>query len=162
MDARAGKSNNPLMHALASAQKELKRAPNNIRKAMAAGKEYQSDMMHAVRDMFPKSPVKKPEEVAGAGVPQPADTSHWTPANLSAPYVWWQSAQGGYYDGTGHHKGLVWGNRLKEYGGRFSEGTPVPIETVTVNSMGHVWYQAKLSATGFRNKKDFPREGVGL
>ncbi|HEY9712253.1 MAG TPA: hypothetical protein V6C72_02210 [Chroococcales cyanobacterium] len=65
----------------------------------------------------------------------------------NAPYVWAQSGQGGYYDETGHCKDRVWGDHLREYGGKFSNGQPVPKGDVKVNAMGHIWWQPNLGAT---------------
>ncbi len=63
----------------------------------------------------------------------------------NAPYIWCQSTQGGYYDCTNAYKGVVPGFRLKELGGRFADGTPVPRGNVKMNEAGHVWWQGELS-----------------
>lgn len=63
----------------------------------------------------------------------------------NAPYVWCQSTLGGYYDSTNTYKGVVPGYRLKELGGRFADGTPVPRGNVKMNEAGHVWWQGDLS-----------------
>ncbi len=63
----------------------------------------------------------------------------------SAPYIWCQSVNGGYYDCTNTYKGVVPGYRLKELGGKFVDGTPVPRGNVKMNEAGHVWWQNDLS-----------------
>ena len=63
----------------------------------------------------------------------------------NAPYIWCQSTQGGYYDCTNTYKGVVPGFRLKELGGKFADGTPVPQGNVKMNEAGHVWWQGELS-----------------
>jgi hypothetical protein len=69
----------------------------------------------------------------------------------NAPFIWAQSTQGGYYDATNTFKGVVPGYRLKELGGKFVDGTPVPRGNVKMNQAGHVWWQNDLS----RNFKTF-------
>lgn len=63
----------------------------------------------------------------------------------NAPFIWAQSTQGGYYDCSGNYKGVVPGYRLKELGGKFADGTPVPRGNVKMNEAGHVWWQNDLS-----------------
>ncbi|MBA3992035.1 MAG: hypothetical protein C0469_00815 [Cyanobacteria bacterium DS2.3.42] len=63
----------------------------------------------------------------------------------NAPYIWGQSINGGYYDVTNTYKGVVPGYRLKELGGKFADGTPVPGGNVKMNEAGHVWWQNNLS-----------------
>lgn len=63
----------------------------------------------------------------------------------NAPFIWAQSTQGGYYDATNTFKGVVPGYRLKELGGKFVDGTPVPRGNVKMNQAGHVWWQNDLS-----------------
>lgn len=63
----------------------------------------------------------------------------------NAPYIWCQSAGGGYYDCTNTYKGTVPGYRLRELGGKFVDGTPVPKGAVKMNEAGHVWWQNGLS-----------------
>lgn len=63
----------------------------------------------------------------------------------SAPFLWAQSTGGGYYDATNTFKGVVPGYRLKELGGKFVDGTPVPLGNVKMNQAGHVWWQNDLS-----------------
>lgn len=63
----------------------------------------------------------------------------------NAPYVWAQSATGGYYDCTNTYKGTVPGYRLRELGGKFADGTPVPQGAVKMNEAGHIWWQRDLS-----------------
>ncbi len=63
----------------------------------------------------------------------------------NAPYIWCQSVNGGYYDCTNTYKGVVPGYRLKEVGGKFVDGTPVPRGNVKMNEAGHVWWQGDLS-----------------
>lgn len=63
----------------------------------------------------------------------------------SVPYIWGQSVNGGYYDVTNTYKGVVPGYRLKELGGKFADGTPVPSGNVKMNEAGHVWWQNNLS-----------------
>jgi len=62
-----------------------------------------------------------------------------------APYVWGQSVNGGYYDCTNTYKGTVPGYRLRELGGKFADGTPVPQGDVKMNEAGHIWWQNDLS-----------------
>ena len=61
------------------------------------------------------------------------------------PFIWAQSTQGGYYDCSGTYKGVVPGYRLRELGGKFADGTPVPRANVKMNEAGHVWWQNELS-----------------
>lgn len=61
------------------------------------------------------------------------------------PYIWCQSVNGGYYDCTNTYKGVVPGYRLREVGGKFADGTPVPRGEVKMNEAGHVWWQNNLS-----------------
>lgn len=68
----------------------------------------------------------------------------------NAPYLWCQSAYGGYYDCTGNYQGNVAGYRLRELGGKFVDGTPVPTGPVKMNEAGHVWYQDDLNHNSFR------------
>ncbi len=63
----------------------------------------------------------------------------------NAPFLWAQSTNGGYYDATNTYKGVVPGYRLKELGGKFVDGTPVPRGNVKMNEAGHVWWQNELS-----------------
>lgn len=63
----------------------------------------------------------------------------------NAPYIWCQSVNGGYYDCTNTYKGVVPGYRLRELGGKFVDGTPVPRGNVKMNEAGHVWWQNDLS-----------------
>lgn len=63
----------------------------------------------------------------------------------NVPYIWGQSINGGYYDVTNTYKGVVPGYRLKELGGKFADGTPVPGGNVKMNEAGHVWWQNNLS-----------------
>ncbi|HEY9787493.1 MAG TPA: hypothetical protein V6D17_19045, partial [Candidatus Obscuribacterales bacterium] len=62
-----------------------------------------------------------------------------------APYIWCQSVLGGYYDQSGVCKEVIPGYRLKDYGGRFVDGTPVPKHNVKMNEAGHVWWEGDLS-----------------
>lgn len=68
----------------------------------------------------------------------------------NAPYIWCQSGFGGYTDASGNYQGNVSGWRLRELGGKFLDGTPVPKGPVKVNEMGHVWYQNDLNHNSFR------------
>ncbi len=54
-------------------------------------------------------------------------------------YIWEQSANGGYYDATGQFRGLVMGDQLYRYGGKFPDGTAVPTTPVVCNFQGHVY-----------------------
>ncbi len=63
----------------------------------------------------------------------------------NVPFIWGQSINGGYYDVTNTYKGVVPGYRLKELGGKFADGTPVPGGNVKMNEAGHVWWQNNLS-----------------
>jgi hypothetical protein len=63
----------------------------------------------------------------------------------NAPYIWGQSTNGGYYDITNTFKSVVPGYRLRELGGKFADGTPVPRGNVKMNEAGHVWWQNNLS-----------------
>jgi len=69
-------------------------------------------------------------------------------ANLSAPYVWMQSRDGGYYDASGHIKSLVPGDQLPLYGGKFGDGSPVPCR-VLVNGAHHVYFEPGLTSPYF-------------
>lgn len=74
-----------------------------------------------------------------------------------APYIWTQSKDGGYYDASGFYKGpTVPGNQLRNYGGRFSDGTPVPMTDVGTNSSGHVWWQNGLKQPYFFTQRQSP------
>lgn len=68
----------------------------------------------------------------------------------NAPYIWCQSVNGGYYDATNTYKGVVPGYRLRELGGKFVDGTPVPRGNVKMNEAGHVWWQKELSPSFVR------------
>jgi len=73
-----------------------------------------------------------------------------------APYIWTQSRDGGYYDASGFIKGTVPGDQLRLYGGRFSDGTPVPMTNVGTNGSGHVWWQSGLTHPYFFNRNQSP------
>ena len=98
-----------------------------------------------VASMFAATAQSAPPPAPPADGPQPA--------NPSAPYVWTQSKDGGYYDASGHYKGTVWGDRLRYYGGHFANGDPVMNADVKINSMGQIWYQPGLSKGYFWNKQ---------
>lgn len=67
-----------------------------------------------------------------------------------APYIWYQSAQGGYYDGSGTTKELVWADKLYKYGGRFEDGTRVPEQPIRdMNAMGHAFRASALNTNHF-------------
>lgn len=68
----------------------------------------------------------------------------------NAPYIWCQSGFGGYTDASGNYQGNVPGYRLRELGGKFLDGTPVPKGPVKVNEAGHIWYQSDLNHQSFR------------
>ena len=68
------------------------------------------------------------------------------------PYIWCQSRDGGYYDASGTIKGVVPGARLKLYGGRFNDGSPIPTGNVAVNESGHVFWQPGLTHPYFFDK----------
>lgn len=70
----------------------------------------------------------------------------------NAPYVWCQSVHGGYYDASGTCKEVIPGFRLKEFGGKFVDGTPVPRNNVQMNEAGHVWWRNDLSRN-FRRRQ---------
>ncbi len=74
------------------------------------------------------------------------------PADKLAPYIWYQSAMGGYYDASGTTKELVRAERLHLFGGKFEDGTIVPKSQIRdYNSMGHAFKQAKLDTNHFWN-----------
>lgn len=67
-----------------------------------------------------------------------------------APYIWYQSAQGGYYDASGTTKELVWADKLYKYGGKFEDGTRVPERPIRdFNAMGHAWRGNALNTSHF-------------
>lgn len=82
---------------------------------------------------------------ANANQPGLMGRAQQAPDPDNAPYVWCQSVNGGYYDATGTYKTVVPGYRLRELGGRFNDGTPVPRGAVKMNEAGHVWWQNDLS-----------------
>lgn len=60
--------------------------------------------------------------------------------NKEPPYIWYQSALGGYYDASGTTKEIVRAERLHLFGGKFQDGTKVPREQIRdVNAMGHAF-----------------------
>jgi len=66
------------------------------------------------------------------------------------PFIWYQCAEGGYYDGSGHTADRVWANQLYKYGGKFNDGTPVPKEPITqFNSSGHAFRTAQTDTNNF-------------
>jgi hypothetical protein len=68
-------------------------------------------------------------------------------ARGSAPYVWSQSMQGGYHDASGNISQNVNANKLYLYGGKFSDGTPVPPTPIpNQNAFGHAYKQGSLSS----------------
>lgn len=69
-----------------------------------------------------------------------------------APYVWVQSVEGGYIDQTGHCKQVVRGDFLKDWGGKFSDGTPVPKGPVKINAAGHVYRSERTDTDHFQFK----------
>lgn len=79
-----------------------------------------------------------------------ATTNSTATPQVGAPYIWYQSAFGGYYDASGTTKELVRADRLYLFGGRFEDGTPVPKEPITdMNAMGHAFRQQKLPTQHF-------------
>lgn len=69
---------------------------------------------------------------------------------VGAPYIWYQSAMGGYWDASGTTKELVRADRLYLFGGKFEDGTPVPKEPITdMNALGHAFRQQKLPTQHF-------------
>jgi hypothetical protein len=62
--------------------------------------------------------------------------------NKVPPYIWYQSALGGYYDASGTTKEVVRAERLHQFGGKFQDGTLVPrnpIPMSDINAMGHAF-----------------------
>lgn len=59
--------------------------------------------------------------------------------NYAAP-VWGQSLAGGYYDSTGQIPGVIHGSELWRFGGKFTDGRPVPSGPVPTNAAGHVYF----------------------
>jgi hypothetical protein len=69
---------------------------------------------------------------------------------VGAPYIWYQSALGGYFDGSQTTKELVRADRLYLFGGKFADGTPVPKEPIRdMNAMGHAFRQAMTPTQAF-------------
>ena len=67
-----------------------------------------------------------------------------------APYIWYQSIYGGYFDGSGTTKEVVPAGRLHLFGGKFADGTPVPkTQIMSVNAAGHAFKQDKLTTDHF-------------
>jgi hypothetical protein len=67
-----------------------------------------------------------------------------------APYIWYQSAMGGYYDASGTTKELVRADRLHLFGGKFEDGTKVPKTQIRdYNAMGHAFRQQRLNTAHF-------------
>jgi hypothetical protein len=79
-----------------------------------------------------------------------ATTAPPSTPQVGAPYVWYQSALGGYFDGSQTTKDLVRADRLYLYGGKFADGTTVPKEPIhDMNAMGHAFRQGKLPTQAF-------------
>jgi hypothetical protein len=69
-----------------------------------------------------------------------------------APYIWYQSAMGGYYDASGTTKELVRADRLHLFGGKFQDGTLVPLAPIRdYNAMGHAFRHDQLNTSHFWN-----------
>jgi hypothetical protein len=72
-----------------------------------------------------------------------ASQSAFVPSKAKAPVqstcVWFQSAEHGYYDGSGQCKNLVDGDMLYTVGGHFADGSPVPTTPVVCNFKGHTY-----------------------
>ncbi len=67
-----------------------------------------------------------------------------------APYIWYQSAMGGYFDGSRTTTELVRADRLYLFGGKFEDGTLVPKTQIhDFNAMGHAFKQATLNTDHF-------------
>ncbi len=69
-----------------------------------------------------------------------------------APYVWVQSIAGGYIDQTGHCKEVVRGDHLRDWGGKFADGTSVPKGPVQINAAGHVYRSTQTNTEHFLNQ----------
>ncbi len=69
-----------------------------------------------------------------------------------APYVWVQSIAGGYIDQTGHCKEVVRGDHLRDWGGKFVDGTAVPKGPVQINAAGHVYRGGTTNTEHFQDK----------
>lgn len=81
-----------------------------------------------------------------------SDTTAKQPPSSSAPYIWSQSAYGGYFDASGTTKELVRANRLHLFGGKFADGTPVPKTQIRdYNAMGHAYRDQRLNTAHFWN-----------
>lgn len=76
-----------------------------------------------------------------------------------APYVWVQSIAGGYIDQTGHCKEVVRGDHLRDWGGKFADGTPVPKGPVQINAAGHV-FRSDMTNTNHFQQKGFKLPGM--
>ncbi|MBX9724300.1 MAG: hypothetical protein K2X81_23025 [Candidatus Obscuribacterales bacterium] len=73
------------------------------------------------------------------GASQAAFVPQKPKAPVQSTYVWFQSAEHGYYDGSGQYKDLVDGDKLYSVGGHFADGSPVPTTPVVCNFKGHTY-----------------------
>lgn len=85
-------------------------------------------------------------------IPQFQPIPQAQPKPTGAPYVWVQSAMGGYYDSSRTTPDVVRADRLHQYGGKFEDGTPVPREPIKdFNAAGHAYRAQKLDTSHFWN-----------
>lgn len=97
---------------------------------------------------FARQAAKMDQRVpyAGQGAENQFDLGAYAAARREPPYIWAQSRDGGYYDASGTYKdGVVPGDKLRFFGGKFTDGTPVPMDGVTTNASGHVFWQNGLT-----------------
>lgn len=95
----------------------------------------------------------------GPGHPGGPGGPGYPPGNPYPPTpapVWQPSAQGGYYDSTGHIQGAQRLPQMRYYGGQLGTGQPVPMQQVLVNSVGHICAQPGFPSPPFGNCAGLP------
>lgn len=99
---------------------------------------------------FQGSVTQTPAPLLRTAVTQTATPKPEVKKDQMAPYIWHQSAMGGYFDGSGTTKDLVRANKLHIYGGKFADGTIVPKrEILDYNEMGHAFRGFQLNTAHF-------------
>ena len=112
---------------------------------------------------FASAPLQKqtpkaaalPAPLAGQASTISGGVSQTKPQPKEPPYIWWQSLYGGYYDGSGtlSSNNVIPADQLYKYGGKFSDGTPVPRTPISSkNIAGHAFKQGSLTSNIFRSR----------
>lgn len=137
----------------AHAQKFL---PGGVQYNAKVGGHEQTPMtsgLRITRTARPLSTGVSAADFAVSAKPQPVTQAApftLATAKSAAPYIWYQSALGGYWDASGTTRDVVRADKLYRYGGKFADGTLVPPEPIRdFNAAGHAFRQNETPTQAF-------------